>query len=146
MLQCYFHHFQIHRPLSPQWSSHQRIFLLPVIFLLHLKKFNLSPCIDAFRFVLFTNDVQPSHISAQDYPPCVNVQESVHIFSVIICISNKHTCLSSVIQLRSHFLSFMYGNHCHFSKCSQASCVFCIFPKEQCMWGSCSFWSYHYVV
>ena len=63
----------------------------------------------------------------------MNVQESVHIFSVVICISNKHTCLSSVIQLGSHFLAFMYCNHCHFSKCSQASCVFCIFPIEQCM-------------
>ena len=61
-------------------------------------------------------------------------------------ISNKHTCLSSVIQLGSHFLAFMYGNHCHFSKCSQTSSIFCIFPIEQCMRGFCSFWPYHYVI
>ena len=29
----------------------------------------------------------------------------------------------------------MYGNHCHFSKCSQASHVFCILPIKQCMGG-----------
>ena len=65
----------------------------------------------------------------------MNVQESVHIFYVVIFISNKHTCLSSVIQLGSHLLAFMYGNHCHFSKCSKTSSVICIFPIEQCMRG-----------
>ena len=29
----------------------------------------------------------------------------------------------------------MYGNHCHFSKCSQASCILCILPIEQCVGG-----------
>ena len=146
MFQCYFHQFQIHLPLFLRWCSHQRIFPLLVIFLLRLEKFNLSSCIEAFLFVLFPNDVQPSHISTLDYPPCMNVQESVYILSVIICISNKHTCLSSVIQLGSHFLAFMYGNNCNFSKCSQTSCVFCFSPIEQCMRGLSSFWTYHYVV
>ena len=63
----------------------------------------------------------------------MDVHESVHILSVVICISNKHTCLSSVIQFGSHFLAFI--NHCHFSKCSQTSCVFSIFPIEQCRGG-----------
>ena len=146
MFQCYFHRFQIHLPLFLQWSFHQKVFHLLVIFLLHIEKFNLSSCIRAFLFVLFPDNIQPSHISASDYPPRVNVQESVHIFCVVICISNKHTCLSSVIQLGSHLLAFMYGNHCHFSKCSQTSCVLCIFPIEQCMRGFCSFWPYHYVI
>ena len=29
----------------------------------------------------------------------------------------------------------MYGYHCHFSKCSQASCILCILPIEQCLGG-----------
>ena len=86
-------------------------------------------------FVLFPDDVQPSYISAHDYPLCMNVQEPVHISRMIICISNKHACFPSIVQLGSHLFAFMYGNHCHFSKCSQASHIFCVFSIKQCMRG-----------
>ena len=76
----------------------------------------------------------------------MDVQESVHILCVVICITHKHACLTPVIQFGSHFLSFMNGNHCHFSKCSQASCIFCILSIEQCVGGFCSFWSHHNVI
>ena len=45
--------------------------------------------------VVFPDDVQPSYISAHDYPLCVNIQEPVYISRMIICISNKHSCFSS---------------------------------------------------
>ena len=54
---------------------------------------------------------------------------------MIVCISNEHACFPSVIQFGSHLFAFMYGNHCHFSKCSQASRAFCIFSIEQCVRG-----------
>ena len=96
--------------------------------------------------VMFLDDVQPSHISDYDYPPCVNVQEPVYISRVVICISNKHACFSSIIQLGSHLYAFMYGNHCHFSKCSHASHIFCIHSIKQCVSGFCPFWPYHYII
>ena len=121
MSQCCFHRFQV-LPLLLQW---------PFFFI--QKKFNLSSCIDALFPVVFPNDVQPSYISAHDYSLCVNVQEPVYISRMIICISNKYACFPSVIQLGSHLFAFMYGNHCHFSKCCQASHIFCIFSIKQCM-------------
>ena len=63
----------------------------------------------------------------------MDIQKSVNILCVIICITHKHACLTPVIQFGSHFLSFMNGNHCHFSKCSQTSCILCILSIEQCV-------------
>ena len=76
----------------------------------------------------------------------MDVQESVHILCVVICITHKHACLTPVIQFGSHFLSFMNGNHCHFSKCSQTSRILCILSIEQCVRGFCSFCSHHNVI
>ena len=101
---------------------------------------------DTFLLVWFPYNIQPSHISAQDYSLCMDIQESVHILCVVICITHKHACLTPVIQFGSHFLSFMDGNHCHFSKCSQTSRILCILSIEQCVRGFCSFWSHHNVI
>ena len=57
---------------------------------------------------------------------------------MIICISNKHTCFPSVVQLGSHLFPFMYGNHCHFSERSQMIHVLCILIVEQSVWWFCS--------
>ena len=89
--------------------------------------------IDAFLLVSFPHDIKPSHVSAEDYSLCMDVQESVHILCVVICITHEHACLTPVIQFGSYFLSFMYGNHCHFSKCSQTSRILCILSIEQCV-------------
>ena len=145
MFQCYFHHFEVF-PLLLQWSFHEKIFHPLMTFLLHLKKFNLLSCIDALPSVVFPDDVQPSYISAYDYPLCVNVQEPVYISRVVICISNKHACFPSIIQLGSHLFAFMYGNHCHFSTCSHSSHIFWILSIKQCVRGFCPFWPYHYVI
>ena len=76
----------------------------------------------------------------------MDIQESIHILCVVICITHKHACLTPVIQFGSHFLSFMDGNHCHFSKCSQTSRILCILSIEQCVRRFCSSWSHHNVI
>ena len=48
-------------------------------FLFIQNEFNLFSCINALPSVMFPDDVQPSHISAYDYPLCVDVQEPVYI-------------------------------------------------------------------
>ena len=99
-----------------------------LIFLLHPEMFNLFSCIDAFHSAVYY--VQPSYISAHDNSFCIHIKESVYIPSMIVCISNKHTFFSSIVQRGSHLFTFMFGKHCHFSKGSHEFHVFCIFPIE----------------
>ena len=95
---------------------------------------------------MFPNYIQPSHISAHNNSFCVDVQESVYIPRMIFCISNKHTCFSSIVQFGSHLFTFMYGNHCHFSKGSHVFHVACVLIIEQGIWRLCSLWPHHYVI
>ena len=48
--------------------------------------------------------------------------------------TNIHV-FSAIIQLGSHLFDFMYGNHCHFTKCSHASHIFCVPSIKQCVGG-----------
>ena len=111
-----------------------------------LEKFHLSSCIIVFLFLMFPYYIQPPCISAHDNPLRFYVQEPVYISRMIICISNKHTCFPSVVQLGSHLFPFMYGNHHHFSKRSQMLHVLCILIVKQCVWWFCSVWSHHYII
>ena len=74
------------------------------------------------------------------------IQEPVYISRMIICISNKHACFPSIVQLGSHLFPFMYGNHSHFSNRSQMLHLLCILIVEQSVWWFCAVWSHHYII
>ena len=52
--------------------------------------------------------IQPPCISAHNNPLGFYIQRSVYISRMIICISNKHTCFPSVVQLGSHLFPFIH--------------------------------------
>ena len=116
----------VHCSHHPQFNFPLVHFLPDSNSLLHPGKFHLSSCIIVFLFLMFPHYIHPHCISAHNNPLGFYIQKSVDISRMIICISNKHTCFPSVVQLGSHLFPFMYGNNCHFSKRSQMHHVLCI--------------------
>ena len=59
---------------------------------------------------MFPDDVQPSHISAYDYPFCVNVQEPVYIVekSVFLIWVDLFLCRSIQLLVLSYAEMFVY--------------------------------------
>ena len=136
---CCSHHPQFYFPLVH--------FLPDSNSLLHPGKVPLlSSFIIVFLLVMLPHYIQPPFISAHNNPLGFYIQKSVHISRMIICISNKHACFPSVVQLGSHLFPFMYGNYCHFSKRSQMLHVLHILIVKQCEWWFCSVWSHHYII
>ena len=119
------------------------VHILPeLISLLHQGKL---PLVFLHKYVSFCS-VSIRCISAHYSPLGFYIQEPVYISRMIICISDKHACFPSIVQLGSHLFPFMYGNHCHFSKRSQMLHKLCILIVEQSVWWFCSVWSHHYII